>query len=141
MGKEKLYFHFMCLGGYVPVIVYQVGKVGSSSIATSFCMSGVRPGFFVHRMNPVIIEKVRNEYLKNSYALPNEQLGHSLYQNVVKKVGGPNLLLWYASQLLAISPPIFRILGDSRELNIIMQALTAKNCLTSLSKSTIIQYH
>lgn len=47
-----------------PVIVYQMGKVGSRSITDSLKSCDVHPVFHIHRMNPENIKRVKNEYLK-----------------------------------------------------------------------------
>ena len=61
--KSNLYiqWHLNCRS-MAPIIVYQMGKVGSSSIRDSLKSSGVHPVFHVHRMNPRNIEAVRNAY-------------------------------------------------------------------------------
>jgi hypothetical protein len=67
-----------------PVIVYQMGKVGSSSITKSLRLSGVR-AFHVHRINPAMIKQVREEHLNIGQNPPRERIGAILYENVVKK--------------------------------------------------------
>ena len=68
-----------------PVIVYQMGKVGSSSIRDSLKSCGFAPVFHVHRMNPDNIEKVRQEYSDNNQAPPDESLGERLYADFINK--------------------------------------------------------
>ena len=58
-----------------PVIVYQMGKVGSRSITDSLKSCGVHPVFHIHRMNLENIKRVKDEYLKKGRKPLNERLG------------------------------------------------------------------
>lgn len=69
----------------VPIIVYQMGKVGSSSIRDSLKSGGIHPVFHVHRMNPRNIEAVRNTYLRRGQKALNEGVGVFLYKNICQK--------------------------------------------------------
>ena len=68
-----------------PVIVYQMGKVGSRSITDSLKSCGVHPVFHIHRMNPNNIKRVKDEYLKKGRNPLNERLGIILYKNICRK--------------------------------------------------------
>jgi hypothetical protein len=68
-----------------PVIVYQMGKVGSSSIGDSLKSCGVAPVFHIHRLNPDNIEKVQQEYLDHGLVPLDESLGERLYAEVIQK--------------------------------------------------------
>jgi hypothetical protein len=68
-----------------PVIVYQMGKVGSSSVMNSLHWCGVATVFHVHRLNPDNIERVRQEYLTHGLTAPDESLGERLYADIVKR--------------------------------------------------------
>jgi len=68
-----------------PVIVYQMGKVGSRSITDSLKNCGVDPVFHIHRMNPDNIKRVKDEYLKKGRKPLNERSGIILYKNVCRK--------------------------------------------------------
>ena len=68
-----------------PIIVYQMGKVGSSSIKNSLESRGIEPVFHLHRMNPDNIEQVRLEYINNNRKPLDEWLGTMLYANIVIK--------------------------------------------------------
>lgn len=69
----------------VPIIIYQMGKVGSNSIMKSLKVCGVGPVFHVHRINPENIEAVRREYIIRNQRPPEEWLGSRLYTDVIKK--------------------------------------------------------
>jgi hypothetical protein len=69
----------------IPVIVYQMGRVGSRSIWGSLRSCGVAPVFHVHRLNPNNIERVRQEYLDNGLTPMDESLGMRLYADIVRR--------------------------------------------------------
>jgi hypothetical protein len=66
----------------VPIIVYQMGRVGSASLANSLRMQGYRFVFHVHRMNPENIKKAREEYIRHKEPPPKEDMGMKLYWHV-----------------------------------------------------------
>lgn len=68
-----------------PIIVYQMGKVGSSSVSDSLKAYGLGRVFHVHRMNPDNIERVRQEYLAHDEIPPDESTGERLYADVVDR--------------------------------------------------------
>jgi len=68
-----------------PVIVYQMGKVGSRSITDSLKSCGVHPVFHIHRINPDNINRVKDEYLKKGRKPLNERQGIILYRSVCRK--------------------------------------------------------
>lgn len=67
-----------------PIIVYQMGKVGSRSVKDSLRAYELDRVFHVHRMNPINIERVRQEYLAHGETPPDESVGERLYSDVVK---------------------------------------------------------
>jgi hypothetical protein len=67
-----------------PILVYQMGKVGSSSVKESLWAQAL-PVFHVHRMNPVNIQRVHREYLENDETPPNDRKGKMLYNSIVRK--------------------------------------------------------
>lgn len=82
------------LGKGTPIIVYQMGKVGSHSIRDSLISYGVGPVFHLHLMNPYSIMKRKQENLAHNYTPPplhnnvprtDEWLGKTLYNEIVKK--------------------------------------------------------
>jgi hypothetical protein len=66
----------------VPIIVYQMGRVGSASVANSLRMQDYDFVFHVHRMNPQNIKKVREEYISHNVPPPKEEMGRKLYRHV-----------------------------------------------------------
>jgi hypothetical protein len=64
-GFFNLYYGL--LKNKIPVIVYQMAKVGSSSVCDSLKMYGIRPVFHVHRFNPPV----------NGY-------GRRIYKHIIK---------------------------------------------------------
>lgn len=73
------------LTSHTPIVVYQMGKVGSSSVTESLKLAGVNLVFHVHRMNPDNIQMVRKEYLDNNQRPLNEKVGERLYRRIVEK--------------------------------------------------------
>jgi len=71
--------------GETPIIVYQMGKVGSSSVVESLQRAGMRLVFHVHRMNPHNIQEVREEFLRDNQSPLNEVLGETLYRKVIER--------------------------------------------------------
>ncbi len=68
-----------------PVIVYQMGKVGSTSLEKSLNVYKIKPVFHVHRMNLENISKVHQEYLDKNLTPLDESLSARLYKDIVKK--------------------------------------------------------
>lgn len=66
-----------------PVIVYQMGKVGSSSIVQSLEAQGVYPVFHTHRLNPVNIEAARRA--KHGRRPEEETTSLRLYRGIIRK--------------------------------------------------------
>lgn len=71
------------LFGGAPVLVYQMGKVGSSSVMRSLVSHGVRPVFHVHRLNPVHREKLRKDGITESRAYELEAV--EIYRHVIQQ--------------------------------------------------------
>lgn len=67
-----------------PIIVYQMGKVGSSAVRESLKNQGFSSVFHAHLMNPTHIQRVRQEYLAHSARAPNEWKGRMLYNSIVR---------------------------------------------------------
>jgi hypothetical protein len=78
-----LYFYWLIhIRKKIPVIVYQMGKVGSLSIKNSLEKAGISPLFHVHRMNPVNIQDVHEEYLQRNQKPQDESLGLFLCREI-----------------------------------------------------------
>ena len=69
----------------MPIVVYQMGKVGSTSVKESLTSCGVGSVYQVHRLYPENIEGVRQDHLKRKSEPPDESVGMLLYYHVVKK--------------------------------------------------------
>ncbi|MFC1812461.1 putative capsular polysaccharide synthesis family protein [Thermodesulfobacteriota bacterium] len=69
----------------VPIIIYQMGKVGSTSILQALNEYGLKPVYHVHRMNPTYIEEVRKEHITSNHVPPNDSLGLELYKTICLK--------------------------------------------------------
>jgi len=85
--KQKLIFYIeVIIRKKTPIIIYQMGKVGSTSIAISLKRAGVSPVFHVHRMNPSDISRIQKEYEKRKLGPPqNDLLGEFLRHEIVIK--------------------------------------------------------
>jgi len=64
-----------------PIVVYQMGKVGSSSVYGSLRKHGVHNAYQVHRLDPENIRGVRQEYLRKELPPPDEP-GIALFRRV-----------------------------------------------------------
>lgn len=81
------------LTNQTPVLVYQMGKVGSLSIVKSLQNSGLFPVFHLHAMLPISSLQNRKLFDENSRQLPSirlskirsERKGKFLYENVILK--------------------------------------------------------
>ncbi len=73
------------LTSHTPIVIYQMGKVGSSSVTESLQLAGVNLVFHVHRMNPDNIQRVRKEYLDHNQRPLNEKVGERLYRSIVER--------------------------------------------------------
>lgn len=68
-----------------PIVVYQMGKVGSTSVKESLISCGLDDIYQIHRLHPVNIERVRQDHLKRNSEPLDERMGMLLYENVVNK--------------------------------------------------------
>jgi hypothetical protein len=67
------------------VLVYQVGRVGSSTIAASLARLGLTV-HQVHRLNPENIARVREEHRRHGWpAPPGDALGQEVYERIVRR--------------------------------------------------------
>ncbi len=70
----------------VPIIVYQMGKVGSTSVFNSIKAAGVKSIYHVHRMYPENIISLENALSKKNIAIPKHlETGIEIYQNIISK--------------------------------------------------------
>lgn len=68
-----------------PIIVYQMGKVGSASIKNSLESCGIEPVFHVHKMNPSSIQRVRHKALVMNLTPWAWWLGERLFSDIIQK--------------------------------------------------------
>ena len=80
--KDLSFYVGLYVARKVPIIVYQMGRVGSASVANSLRMQGYDFIFHVHRMHPQNIKKVREEYISHNERPPKEDMGMKLYRHV-----------------------------------------------------------
>jgi len=88
-----------------PVIVYQMGKVGSVSIKNSLESCGVAPVFHVHKMNPSGIHWVRHKYLVINQIPWTYWLGERLFADIIHKGRTANFIT-------LVREPISRSISD-----------------------------
>ncbi|MCB0177884.1 MAG: hypothetical protein KDI62_06625 [Anaerolineae bacterium] len=67
-----------------PIIIYQMGKVGSKSVVTSV-RKHYRNVYHVHRMNPLHINRIQTEAADYRHLQLNDHIGLWLYSTVVRK--------------------------------------------------------
>lgn len=71
--------------GAVPVLIYQMGKVGSSTIKRSLDKLGRFEPYQVHRLNPDNIARVRREHERRGWEPPkSELLSGELIERMIK---------------------------------------------------------
>lgn len=73
---------------HTPVVVYQMGKVGSSSLRHSLKYRGLWPVWHTHRMNPEYIEEIKEERVRRGVSpvlTSVDSRGLDLYNSLVKK--------------------------------------------------------
>ncbi|MGB9498884.1 MAG: putative capsular polysaccharide synthesis family protein [Dissulfuribacterales bacterium] len=83
--KQVYYGYRINLRHETPVIVYQMGKVGSSSISKSLAQQQSNPVFHIHRMNLQNINDVYREHKTADMIPPDESLGILLNKHIIKK--------------------------------------------------------
>ena len=88
----------------VPVIVYQMGKVGSSSVVRSLKEAGVAPVYHIHRMNPEYIAHVWSQH-GDQRDFKLDRIGLKLYKHVIQK-GRP------ARFITLVREPVGRNISD-----------------------------
>lgn len=69
------------------ILIYQMGKVGSSSIYTSLKEKGVPKVFHLHRMNPEANERMKRTFLENNLVnqLHTEQHFEAIYKKAIQR--------------------------------------------------------
>lgn len=68
-----------------PILIYQMGKVGSSTIKASLDRLNLFESYQVHRLNPDNIARVRREHERRGWAHPpGDRLGIELYERMIK---------------------------------------------------------
>ena len=83
---KRIYYNYRVnFRSETPVIVYQMGKVGSSSISQSLKTQLDCPVFHVHRMNLQNISAVDKEYKHAGQMPPDETAGIFLGTHVISK--------------------------------------------------------
>ena len=85
--KQKILYRLIWeikIAKRTPIIVYQMGKVGSRSITDSLVDYGLHPVIHIHRMNPKNIQRVKTEYQIHNQKLKNEKIGLWLYKNICR---------------------------------------------------------
>jgi hypothetical protein len=70
--------------GNIPILVYQMGKVGSSSVTESLKHYDFHFVFQVHWMYPKNIASICREYLEKNRVPPDESLGEMFYQTIIR---------------------------------------------------------
>jgi len=68
-----------------PIIVYQMGKVGSTSVLASLLQNGFDCACGMHRMSPENIQAVRQFRLARHREVSDERIGQWVYSHIVKK--------------------------------------------------------
>jgi hypothetical protein len=68
-----------------PVLVYQMGKVASSTIYYSLSDSNKYRTYHIHRLNPENIAKTRQDHTAKGYKPLVENKGLQLYENIFEK--------------------------------------------------------
>ena len=77
--------YFKNLRRGTPIIVYQMGKVGSVSIRDSLESYGVEPVFHVHKMNPNSIQRIRENDLAMNRTPSDWWLSEILFADIIRK--------------------------------------------------------
>jgi len=83
--KQAYYWFRLIFGDKEPVIVYQMGKVGSSTVAKSLAKQIDNPVLHVHRMSLNNIENVEREHKSVGKIPPDETVGILLHKLIIKK--------------------------------------------------------
>jgi hypothetical protein len=91
--KKLLKYSFksqLCFMGYfgaskcVPIAIYQMGKVGSTTFLRSLEECGLFPVFHMHMMNPQNIEDIRREHVEVGMKLESDNVAHNIYNYIIK---------------------------------------------------------
>jgi len=76
-----------------PIIVYQMGKVASTSVYQSLKSTTDCSTFHVHRLNPENIERVRQRHVELGYTQPHEKVPLLLHDRLVKNADQPTFII------------------------------------------------
>lgn len=82
-SRRKSLLRRLRKGRRVPVLVYQMGKVGSTSTYRSLSEAGV-DCIQVHRIHPSSIRLVRRTYLEKGIAPKDEEIGMAIWEGLQK---------------------------------------------------------
>jgi hypothetical protein len=85
MASERRKLRRLVNDGVKPVLIYQMGKVGSSSIHGSLQATGI-PSFQFHTLDPEWVQTSSASYRKNNSVPPKHlERGNLVYTEVIKK--------------------------------------------------------
>lgn len=84
---KNIYTRGISLESRVPVVVYQMGKVGSKSIEKSLRNRGIHPLYHVHRINPYYIKNVMDVKKKRGLDIFDRKdiEGLLLYDEIIRR--------------------------------------------------------
>jgi hypothetical protein len=83
-GRFKL-FKLLYYSSDLPILIYQMGKVGSTSISKSLELFGYSSVFHIHRLNPEHIDHVRENFLTRNLEPSSFRIGKLLYRYIIEK--------------------------------------------------------
>ena len=82
---QQRVFDWIKLRRGTPIIVYQMGKVGSVSIRDSLESCGIESVFHVHKMNPNSIQRIRENDLAMNRTPLDWWLSERLFADIIRK--------------------------------------------------------
>jgi len=84
-----------------PVLIYQMGKVASSSVAESIGDLADIDAFHVHRLSPRNILRARREFLARGATPRNESRGLTLYRRLIRPRSRPIVIITLVREPIA----------------------------------------
>jgi hypothetical protein len=78
------YFRVFWFSAAVPILVYQMGKVGSTSVSKSLEVHGLWSVFHVHRLNPKHIDDVKQDLIAKKFRPSSGRINKMLYRQLAR---------------------------------------------------------
>jgi hypothetical protein len=88
----QVFIRTFYFGDEKPIVIYQMGKVGSTSVLEALNENNLFPVFQIHRMNPDHMDQIRADYKQKNLKLPPIRMKKLLYHEIIAKKRGAKFI-------------------------------------------------